>query len=188
MRRTSDERTFTGWVVSLIGREVTIRVTNALEIEAGEQVTVEVDTPDRLASFFGTVEGGLGDTVDVHIGGEVTYSPPRRQGRLFTTNVFCEIVETNEPLRAKVVDVGPSGIGMLLSKVVPKGRVLSVDLVTGDYKIKGEVTVVYCHDVESERGWYRAGFLISGLSDRDYGIWLGVFNRLDSRDMSSPAA
>lgn len=177
-QRLADARFFSGWIQQLDARGAVIDFDGGEEVRVGEEFFFEISGKKHTYSFRGRLVLASGKHLAFQILGDLRLGPVREEVRVAASGAQASVTSANRGYLARVADISPSGVGLLMSVALEREATveLAIDTAQGEVTCKGVVR--YCRTANPAGTAFRVGLALL-LDDRcAQAKWLRQFDEL----------
>jgi hypothetical protein len=190
-----DARIFNGWIVSFIGRNITVRVATDAALAIEEEFRFEAYGDKMLATFAATLKeiysfqlltDGLLNQIEgsdskiitansieirLHTLGDIRFNSSQESVRFRVDQWPCNVSQNGQSFQAQVLDISRSGLAISSSSVCEPGSAVGVEVHAPHGTTRAEAKIKYCRNNPDRPSEYRIGLEFGELGRIDKRRW-----------------
>jgi hypothetical protein len=180
-QRLRDAKILHGWIEAIEGARLLVRASLPVSLGTGEQFAFRVTGPHGDVAFEATLrtEGQTASGTRLQnseeqmllfeAGGRMVTLPPSGDPR-FRSSIGTVFLGT-DGLEARVQDVSPEGLGLLVPVAFQRGQTTRVVIGTPAGEVVTEAEVRYCRKASDAPVSYRVGLYLNALDRVNRARW-----------------
>ncbi|MBX3120313.1 MAG: PilZ domain-containing protein [Fimbriimonadaceae bacterium] len=171
LQRLKDYKLLSGWVTMVSKYEVVIRLNGENILDAEDAVFVQAFGDKVTGQFTGKVLSSRGQSSTIAFTTEVKCVTAIEELRLKTDLVLGELDAGGFKMEFQVVDVSPSGVGILTKLPLTRGATIQMRMDEGAARVDCEAEVRYCRSLGEGDLPFRSGLKLGPLDRLNQARW-----------------
>ncbi|MFW5698033.1 MAG: PilZ domain-containing protein [Fimbriimonadaceae bacterium] len=193
--RMKDARIFNGWIISFMGRNITVRVATDAPLAIDEEFRFETYGDKMLATFaaslreihnFQLLTDGLlnqiegsdskiitANSIEIRLQtlGDIRFNTSPESVRFRVDQWPCNVSQNGQSFQAQILDIGRNGVAISSTSVCEPGSNAKVEVHAPHGVTRAEATVKYCRSNPDRPSEYRIGLEFGELGRIDKQRW-----------------
>lgn len=171
IQRLADAKLFSGWISMIGPYESVIRINGQNNLKPEDSVFVQAIGDKKTAQFTGKVVSTRGQNATIAFTTAMCCVPANEELRLRTDYILGELDASGFKMEFQVVDVSPTGLGILTKLPLTKGATVKIRVDEGAARVDGTAEVRYCRQMEEGELPYRSGLKLTDLDRISQARW-----------------
>lgn len=171
LQRIEDAKIFSGWVQNLAQHDAVIETTACSDLRAGDEFMVQAFGHGECATFKARLRLCNGALGSFAIEGRIRFLRSKEEPRLLVYGLVAQVEDEYAPFEARVVDISPSGVGLLASVPIEKGAKVRLSLTSPVGQVEASGVVRYSRQLSDGPAEFRIGVKLDKLDRLSQARW-----------------